>query len=121
MDSQLRESSTEDSEYKLEDSFGHSRYHGSVQTSKAVLRSDGLKKLDGSEILSCITEVVGSSQSVASNGFRWLKGSDFLATVLVEEGRGIGYGGKSISGVSGKRISQGVIARATGNGEKGGF
>ena len=79
--------------------------------------------VDGSPILFCRADVVGRSQSVASDEFRSLKGFDFLAKVSKRGGGGNGIGGRSLSDGSGTwiggKVTAGVITGASGLGDRG--
>ena len=111
-DTQFRKSSTEDVEYKLEHGFGHNRENVSVLRSQAAARSGVCTGLDGSSILSHKAEVVGLSQSVASNDFWGSKDFDCLPPISVRGGSDNGNGGGSISDGSGIWISLGDDSRS---------
>ena len=72
----------------------------------------------------CRSEVVCLSQKVASIDYRSLKDFDFLATVLIRSGGSNGKGGSTTDGSGmwiGIGVKVGVIAGATGIGDRGGL
>ena len=80
---QFKKSLTEDVDNKLEDVLGYySREIVSELRSEAFFRFGVFAKVDGSSILFPRTEVVGWSQSVASNKLRYLKDFYFLGAVF---------------------------------------
>ena len=123
LDSQFRTSSTEELEYKLEESFGNYRKNNSDPISEAVFRSNRFAEVDSLPFFSR-AKVVGLSRDVTSNAFRCLKDFDFPAKLLVRGGSGNGNGGslsdRCRKGI-GLNMTDAVIAGATGTSDSGGL